>query len=554
MDGLLVSTGTKWIGFLGTFATFAALDAVSKTNIGQGATATLLDGTEYRYSGTAWVATSLTPSPDGKSLLAAGPVTIPGRTKVRSKGTAMQRLSYSKRGSTTITAARTYDEQWPAFGEFTGIRVGMSDCGAFVDQVDLVAVSSPATNSNQGSGLTWTPAPFDGLRQIFRQGKPSESYNTFQAIPSSGGVVLGTRYYIGRYISATNFVVKKATTTLTAIADYVYNPDEGTLRFVAGGAVSAGDTNITYGAVTPDNPRTLWSDHILLKSAARTDGGIYPLLRVRSYCRGDLNGASGLTWHILAGPTGMADYSIGTWLGETGASYSTYGTGDRITTPGDITFGTTGSSNQNSSQFLIDYVKPCYDVATYGDSIANGASTIDCMSPVNWAAKQCFAENRKYVVSPYNAAVPSRVSRNMFNALAYDLVNQGLRPAFVMLTPGTGNNGNSDSIAANMTWLSKSLDLCDRCGVIPIIETIQPHVAMNTPDATVRGTYNNIIRDMAGNRAFVLDSDLIVRDPANPSQILPAYATGVPEPHINVAGEQAKAAELLKIIDLAVGD
>jgi hypothetical protein len=471
---------------------------------------------------------------------------------MRSKGTAMQRLSYAKRGTSTITNARTYDEQWPAFGEFTGLRVGISDCGAFVDQIDLVAVSSPATRDNQGASLTWTPVPFDGLRQIFRQGKPSESYNTFQAIPPSGAVVLGTRYYIGRHISATNFVVKKGATTLTAITDYVYSPDEGTLRFVSGGAVVAGDTNITFGAVTPDNPRTIWSDHILLRNAARTDGGPYPLIRVRTYCRGDLGGANGLTWHILA-PSGQKDYDVGTWFGETGATFSSYGTGDRITTPSDIAFGTTGSSNQNSSQFLIDYVKPCFDVATYGDSISNGASTIDCMSPVNWAAKQCFMENRKYVVSPYNAAVPSRVSRNMYNALAYDLLNQGLRPSFVLLVVGNGNNGNSDAIAPNLTWLSKSLDLCDRCGVVPIIETIQPHVSMNAPDPTVRGTYNDIIRDMAGNRAFVLDSDLIVRDPANPNQILPAFAAGVAEPHINVAGEQAKAVALLNIIDQAVG-
>lgn len=486
------------------------------------------------------------------NVVVNGPMTIPGRTRVRSKGSAMQRLSYAKRGTSAITSARTYDEQWPAFGEFTGLRVGLSDCGAFVDQIDLIAVSSPATKNNQGASLTWIPAPFDGLRQLFRQGKPSESYNTFQAIPSSGAVTVGTRYYIGRYISATNFVVKKATTALTAITDYVYNPDEGTLRFVAGGAVSTGDTNITYGAVTPDNPRTLWSDHILLKSAVRSDSGMYPLIRVRTYCRGDLGGGSGLTWHIL-GPSGQNDYDVGTWFGETGACYSTYGTGDRITSPTDITFGTTGSSNQNASQFLIDYVKPCYDVATYGDSIANGASTIDCMSPVNWAAKTCFAENRKYVVSPYNSAVPSRHSRNMFNALAYDLLNQGLSPSFVMLTPGTGNNGDSSAIAANMTWLSKSLDLCSRFGVVPIIETIQPHVAMLTPDAAVRGVYNDIIRSMAGNRAFILDSDLIVRDPANPAQLLPAYAAGVPEPHINVAGEQAKAAALLNIIDQAVG-
>lgn len=81
VDGLLVSTGTKWIGFLGTFATFAALDAVSKTNIGHGATAALLDGTEYRYSGTAWVATSLTPLPSGGYSL-AGPVLTTGANGV----------------------------------------------------------------------------------------------------------------------------------------------------------------------------------------------------------------------------------------------------------------------------------------------------------------------------------------------------------------------------------------------------------------------------------------------------------------------------------------
>lgn len=492
------------------------------------------------------------PEVDGSgNIQFSGPVSMPGRNRMRSKGTAMQRLSYAKRGTSTILSDRTYDEQWPAFGEFTGLRVGLNDCGSFVDQVDLVAVASPATKDNQGASLVWTPAPFDGLRQIFRQGKPSESYNTFQAIPSSGAVVLGTRYYIGRHISATNFVVKKATTTLTAITDYVYNPDEGTLRFVAGGAVSNGDTNITYGAVTPDNPRTLWSDHILLKNAVRTDG-IYPLLRVRTRCRGDLGGTNGLTWHILA-PSGQKDYDVGTWFGETGATFSTYGAGDKITTPGDIAFGATGSSNQNGSQFLIDYVKPCFDIATYGDSVSNGASTIDCMSPVNWAAKQCFLENRKYVVSPYNAAVPSRVSKNMYNALAYDLLNQGLRPSFVLLVVGNGNNGNSDAIAPNLAWLSKSLDLCDRCGVVPIIETIQPHVSMLSPDPTVRGTYNDIIRGMAGNRAFVLDSDLIVRDPANPAQILTAFATGVAEPHINVAGQQAKAVALLNIIDQAVG-
>lgn len=520
------------------------LSEISGTNAA--ATVTLASFAPAAYA-------SLTRSPDG-SLVADGPIIAPGRTKKASKGSALFRVSYPKYGTTTITSARTYDEQWPAFGEFTGLRVGLSDNGQFSDQIDLVAVATPAIMNNQGSGLTWTPAYFGGKRQVIRSGNPLATTGTFRPIAASG-VVIGQPYFINRHLNIADLVVKKGGTTLSNPTDYVYLPDDGTVIF-SSGTVVAGDTTLTYGpansgvTVNSDLVRTRWSDHINLKSAARTDGGKYPLIRARTYCRGDLGGGTGLAWFVV-GPSGINTYDIGTWFGETGATFDTYASGDIITTPGNVTIGTTGSKNQ-CSQFLVDYVLPSYDVAIYGDSIANGASTIDCMSPVNWAAKLAFG-NGKYVLSPYNAAIPSRTMKDMHGALAYDLVNNGLRPAFAVLQAATGNNGNSDSIAANFVWLSRMLELCDRYGVVPIIETLQPHVVWNTPDATVRHTYNTYIRSMAGVRAFVLDSDLIVRDPANIDAILPAYAVGVTEPHINVAGEQAKAAALYQMLDQIIG-
>jgi len=56
-DGRLVVVGTKWGGNLSNqFATFAALDAVTKTNIAAGAKASVVGIGEYELIGGAWVA------------------------------------------------------------------------------------------------------------------------------------------------------------------------------------------------------------------------------------------------------------------------------------------------------------------------------------------------------------------------------------------------------------------------------------------------------------------------------------------------------------------
>jgi len=75
-DGrLAVVAGPKWGGFLGTFADFATLDAVTKTNIATAATAGTVGGTLYTYNGTAWIA-MFTRDASG-NLLASGPVVAP---------------------------------------------------------------------------------------------------------------------------------------------------------------------------------------------------------------------------------------------------------------------------------------------------------------------------------------------------------------------------------------------------------------------------------------------------------------------------------------------
>lgn len=481
-----------------------------------------------------------------------GTIYLPGPVRgaspglmIQSRGSALWRVGYPKAG-TAMSAARTYDEQIPVFGDFTGLKVGVSDAmRATSDRIDLVAVASPAVNNSNGSNLTWTPVYFDGKRQITRTGMAPSSTSVYQAIAPEG-VVLGQRYFIAYFMPA-NVVIRANTTTLTPLVDYYYNPDDGTVRFISGGAVSAGATNLNWTIVGStggaDVPKTIWSDHVNLLSNARTDlvGG-FPLLRCRTYVRGDLGNGG---WYALNPTNNSTD--VGTWFGEPGASWDNYTTGDAITTPGAVTVTTSGSRWQ-CGQFLIDYVLPCYDIGIYGDSIANGASTIDSMSPANWAAKFAY-KNGKYVLSNYNAAVASRVMKNMAAALKQDLEMYGLRPTFAILQAGSGNNGDSTSIPQTFTYLSQMLDLCRKYGVIPIIETLQPHVVWNTPDPTTRHTYNAIIRSMAGERALVLDSDMIVRDPSNIDAILPAYAVGVTEPHINVAGEQAKGLALYQMVD-----
>lgn len=96
-DGRLVMNlaGTKWLGFLGTFANFAALDAISKTNIGGGMRAKVPGG-EYFFNQTtgAWVYQLLT-DPTTGVITAGGAVVAPNLS--RFAATTMRESSRSSR-------------------------------------------------------------------------------------------------------------------------------------------------------------------------------------------------------------------------------------------------------------------------------------------------------------------------------------------------------------------------------------------------------------------------------------------------------------------------
>ncbi len=469
----------------------------------------------------------------------------------KSRGSALLRFTYPSAGGTPFTVARTYDEQRIAFGDFTGIEIQLFDASKanppVRDLVEKVAICSPAVRDSVGTvaaGITWTGVTFDGATSVNRPGKTSASSSVYQPIGATG-VVIGFRYFVGYQM--TSLTVKKGASTLTAGTDYVYNPYDGTIRFIAG-TVTAGDTTLTYAAGGWDVSQGVWSDPIVLTNAARTDGGIFPLWRVRTYVRGDLGMVQG-QWAALSG--NMTD-DLNDWYGCGGKDcWDNYAAGDQITTPGSIAPPGTAGSKFQVSAARIKYVLPCYDMAVYGDSTDYGASAIDSMAAECWAAKTAYG-NGKYVLSPYNAAVASRVHRNHLGALKYDVYQSGNRPAFVRMKPYTSNNGDSSTFPLQISEMCDMLKICEDVGATPIIETVRPGTAVNTPTSAARHYYNGIIRGMAGNRAIVLDADMICRDPSNIDQLLPAYSSGVADPHINVAGEQAIGAALFHIVDTIV--
>lgn len=77
----------------------------------------------------------------------------------------------------------------------------------------------------------------------------SSSTITAQAI-AAAGVVLDAAYYIG-YTGVTAFAVKNGAAALVAGTDYTFNAETGAVKFLTGGAVTAGDTTLTWSGTVP---------------------------------------------------------------------------------------------------------------------------------------------------------------------------------------------------------------------------------------------------------------------------------------------------------------
>lgn len=138
-------------------------------------------------------------------------------------------------------------------------------------------------------------------------------------------------------------------------------------------------------------------------------------------------------------------------------------------------------------------------------------------------------------VNDVHMGVPDSTGR-----LTWLINDTDFKPSFVVLQPFSVNSSGAgfDTAAVN-TSITNTLLWCKRlrdAGIRPILRTVAPVSGLSAGRETNRQAGNTTIRNSG---ELVFDLDAIVRDPANNSQILPAYQ--MDGTHLNSAGNEAGA-------------
>ncbi len=254
-----------------------------------------------------------------------------------------------------------------------------------------------------------------------------------------------------------------------------------------------------------------WTDWMLLPSVPRLDGSSRPYLFIRCYGVASVYKAFSVQAAVCE-----KQYAL---YGADATAYTAVG-GNRLTTLGLApTYGTSVQINVLGVEYAPVDALPVYTIAGSGDSLDQGWNRT--ATDLQWQPMISEADNRLkslgYRSSSYSLAKSGQVHSAAMSDI--DTILAQCTPDFVVIPPWSPNDGNSDLLVAT-TWAQTlaTIKKLQGLGIVPVVRTITPF-GFTGDNESRRQALNAMVRNLRG--VVVADADAAVRDPDNPSALIP---------------------------------
>lgn len=359
--------------------------------------------------------------------------------------------------------------------------------------------------------------------------------------------------YLNYKTSPYTIDVVKAAAVDTALVDGAgYTHTAVTFAGSASVAVPAG-TSATLNACIPG---FVISDFIPITSVARVDfPARKPLIQVRTYMLSGwtnaITGGTGGTYELIMA---SGAYDSRDWGARSPAS-------DQATTISSSAANVPVTTSQYTHAIPIFYgMNPAASILACGDSLTQGFGATGNI--VGWTMRiAALSSSYTKQLTFMNLGTASQAHANSM-AMVQALLSQtktvetvggvaqtiSLKPRGCAFAAWSPNDSLSSQSVADVCWTNtlKSIDVCQRNGVVPIVWTSPPAAGMSAAAHTIRKTQNARVLALPDS-VIKLDFCAVLADPSNVNQLLAAYNSG-DDTHWNDAGYAAVAAYAAPIL------
>jgi len=273
---------------------------------------------------------------------------------------------------------------------------------------------------------------------------------------------------------------------------------------------------------------TEWTDWMFMPSVPRLDGGSRPYLFVRCYGAAAVYKAFSVQSAVCQKQNAL--------YGADALAYAAVGD-NRLTSLGMTpTYSTSVQLNILGVEWAPVDDKPAYTIGCTGDSIdqgwdRSGGTNLLWQPAAEEACRELIRRGKRCI----DFSLP-RAGQNHTAAMGdiTTLLAQFV-PDFHLFSPWSANDTDSEQ-AFRDCWgrTVAGIKTLQAAGVTPVVRTLHPRGAIG-PAELRRTALNDMVRRLRG--VIVVDLDAALRDPSNPSVMLPGYEdpAGI-DAHLSKAG------------------
>lgn len=323
-------------------------------------------------------------------------------------------------------------------------------------------------------------------------------------------------------------------------------PTNDTLTFTAAASTTVGGSALPYtsalataGNGTDIIPAVFSTDRIAVTNVARSDGGVFPLLRTLAYINDNafpLN-VSGANLVALNGASFNPGFVYGSLLNTSGTDF--------VTTPTTTSVLTNGGAFA-PVEVIFDYDGLVMPLAVFGDSLDQGIGTVG--SWAGWPVRLMF--DKAQAALPVSASVYAMAGQkhadSMNTALAYIPSAAATNKPVISVSAWSPNDGAASQSVMDTCWanLWTVLRAAKAAGLRVMVRTNPPVNGYGAAEKARVLAQNTKVRNLAATGyVYLLDMARAI-DPTDSGTILPAYeytgdGGGL---HYNDAGHAAIAA------------